>query len=211
MIGEKVALMKGIAQNKALPAVNGMPAMETTAQGQGIIAGIEGQFFATYSATMQADGSFYGECPNSGIVMTANGPATFRATGAGTPTAEGGFKFRGACYFQSSAEQLLREPPLPRLVSTVAIAGSLHSSPGSLPDESLVTERDGAVVERLVRVDRHSNLIADAHQEQASFRAIDRNLSNQLVERLRVDVLPHGANTGLTRLAFDQKLIHRFL
>ena len=106
MIGEKVALMKGIAQNKALPAVNGLPTMETTAQGQGTIAGLEGQFFATYSATMQPDGSFFGECPNSGIVMTANGPATFRATGAGTPTAEGGVKFRGACYFQSSAEQL---------------------------------------------------------------------------------------------------------
>ena len=31
--------------------------------------------FATYDATMRADGSFYGECPNSGVIMAADGVA----------------------------------------------------------------------------------------------------------------------------------------
>ena len=106
MIGEKVGFMKAVATNKALPAVNGMPTMETSALGQGTLVGQDVQFMATYSATMQADGSFYGECPNSGIVMSATGAATFRATGCGVPTAEGGFKFRGACYFQSADANL---------------------------------------------------------------------------------------------------------
>ena len=51
---------------------------------------------ATYLAQMQSDGSLYGECPNSGVVMTSDGAATFRATGCGQMAGDGGAKFRGA-------------------------------------------------------------------------------------------------------------------
>ena len=61
---------------------------------------------ASYVAKMQADGSLYGECPNAGVVMAADGVATFRATGAGSFTADGGTSFRGVAYFQSQAPSL---------------------------------------------------------------------------------------------------------
>ena len=47
---------------------------------------------------MQPDGSLYGECPNSGVVMTSDGVATFRATGCGQMSGDGGAKFRGAVF-----------------------------------------------------------------------------------------------------------------
>ena len=55
---------------------------------------------------MRADGSWQGECPNSGIVMAADGVATFRATGVGSPTEDGGFVFKGAVYFETAAASL---------------------------------------------------------------------------------------------------------
>jgi len=91
---------------KALPAVNGMPTAETMANVAGTLAGAEVQGMATYQATMRADGSWQGECPNSGIVMAADGVATFRATGVGSPTEDGGFVFKGAVYFETAAPSL---------------------------------------------------------------------------------------------------------
>jgi len=98
--------MAGASQMKALPAVNGMPAAETTATTAGTLAGVEVQSMATYQATMRADGSWQGECPNSGIVMAADGVATFSATGVGSPTEDGGFAFKGVVYFNASAPSL---------------------------------------------------------------------------------------------------------
>lgn len=49
----------------------------------------------------------YGECPNSGVFMTGEGIATFRATGAGAFTEDGGTKFRGAVYFSAAALSLV--------------------------------------------------------------------------------------------------------
>ena len=107
MLGEKVGSLSGPTSMKALPAVGGYPSFETVASGlSGTLAGAEVTSFATYSATMRADGSFYGECPNSGVVMAADGVATFRATGIGSPTADGGFSFRGVVYFDSAAPSL---------------------------------------------------------------------------------------------------------
>ncbi|HAQ24084.1 MAG TPA: hypothetical protein DCR10_11085 [Acidimicrobiaceae bacterium] len=107
MLGEKVGSISGPTAMKALPAVNGSPSFETTASGlTGTLAGAEVTSFATYSATLRSDGSFYGECPNSGVVMAADGAATFRATGIGSPTADGGFSFRGVVYFETSAPSL---------------------------------------------------------------------------------------------------------
>ena len=106
MLGEHVGSMAGASQMTALPAVNGMPAAETTATTAGTLAGVEVQSMATYQATMRADGSWQGECPNSGIVMAADGVATFSATGVGSPTEDGGFAFRGVVYFNASAPSL---------------------------------------------------------------------------------------------------------
>ncbi len=45
--------------------------------------------------------------PNSGLVMTSDGVATFHATGSGAMTEDGGSKFRGACYFETTAPSLM--------------------------------------------------------------------------------------------------------
>ena len=64
MRGEHIGSMAGASQMKALPAVNGMASAETTATTAGTLAGVEVQSLATYQATMRADGSWQGECPN---------------------------------------------------------------------------------------------------------------------------------------------------
>ena len=107
MLGEHLGTINGPTFMKSITAVNGMPTFETTASGlSGTLAGAEVTSFATYSATMRADGSFYGECPNAGVIMAPDGVATYRATGAGHPTPEGGFVFKGVVYFEAQAASL---------------------------------------------------------------------------------------------------------
>ena len=107
MLGEKVGTFTGTTTDKVMPAQGGLPSFETSAETSGKLAGAECQSMATYSAQMQPDGSLYGECPNSGVVMTSDGAATFRATGCGQMTGDGGAKFRGAVYFQTSSPSLM--------------------------------------------------------------------------------------------------------
>ena len=107
MLGEKVGTFTGTTTDKVMPAQGGLPSFETSAETSGKLAGAECQSMATYSAQMQPDGSLYGECPNSGVVMTSDGVATFRASGCGQMTGDGGAKFRGAVYFQTSAPSLM--------------------------------------------------------------------------------------------------------
>ena len=105
MLENKVGSLKASCINKALDAVNGMPTIETSANGQGTLAGNEVNTMATYSSVMRADGAFYGEC-NAGIVMAQDGVATFKATGIGKPTSDGGFSFKGSVYFETVAPSL---------------------------------------------------------------------------------------------------------
>ena len=104
MLGKHVGSMQGATEVKALPSGYGMPKLETSAEGEGTLLGHPVQFMATYQAEMQPDGSFFGECPNSGVILSQAGAATYRATGAGHPTEDGGSKFRGAVYFASHSE-----------------------------------------------------------------------------------------------------------
>ena len=106
MLGEKKGEMAGTTANKILPAENGSPKIETTAAGAGTLLGVEGMFQATYWARVNADGTVYGECPESGVCMTAEGIASFRANGAGAFTEDGGAKFRGTAYFSAAAPSL---------------------------------------------------------------------------------------------------------
>jgi len=92
---------------KALPATNGNPTFETTAAGMtGTLAGAEVQGFATYAAEMRPNGTLYGECPNAGVIMAADGVATFRATGVGRFMEDGSAVFKGVTYFETSAPSL---------------------------------------------------------------------------------------------------------
>ena len=90
MLGEKVGTFTGTTTDKALPAQGGFPVFETSAKSSGKLAGVDVQSMATYQATVQPDGSLYGECPNAGVVMASDRAATFRATSCGQMTADGG-------------------------------------------------------------------------------------------------------------------------
>ena len=107
MLGEKLGTISGPTTLKALPATNGNPTFETSAAGlSGTLAGAEVQSFATYAAEMRPNGTLYGECPNAGLVMAADGVATFRATGVGKFMEDGSAVFKGVVYFETSAPSL---------------------------------------------------------------------------------------------------------
>ena len=73
----------------------------------GTLAGVDiFKMMATYSAEMREDGTLYRECPNAGLVIAADGVATFTTTGIGTFTEDGGATFKGMVYFQTSAPSL---------------------------------------------------------------------------------------------------------
>ena len=108
MLGEKLGWIEGGTTIKTLPVEGSLPKFETTTEGSGTLAGVDVTNMATYSSEMRADGTLYGECPNQGVIMAQDGIATFRASGIGTFTAEGGASFRGVVYFQASAPSLAR-------------------------------------------------------------------------------------------------------
>ena len=107
---EKIGSIKAVATARALTANGTNPVFEVTATtGQWTLVGAQiVQMMATYEAEMGPDGILLGECPNSGIVIAADGVATFRATGTGTFTEDGGSTFKGVCYFQTSAPSLAK-------------------------------------------------------------------------------------------------------
>ena len=65
------------ATNKVLPTKGTLPKFEVAVQGSGTLAGVPVQTMSTYYSEMRADSSMCGELPNSGIVMAADGVATF--------------------------------------------------------------------------------------------------------------------------------------
>lgn len=107
MLGEKLGSMQASTTTKTLPVEGSLPKFETSMEGSGILAGVDVTSMATYYANMRADGTLYGECPNQGVIMAQDGVATFRASGVGVFTAEGGASFRGVAYFQTSAPSLV--------------------------------------------------------------------------------------------------------
>ena len=107
MLGEKLGQIIGPIKTTVLPANGPNPRFENSVEGSGTLAGVDVNCMATYSSEMQSDGSLYGECPNQGVIMTANGEvATFRATGVGKFNSEGGIDFGGVVYFRTSTTAL---------------------------------------------------------------------------------------------------------
>ena len=109
MLGEKLGEVQGATVTTVLPTHGSSPRFETKVEGGGTLLGESVKFLATYWSEVRADGSLYGECPNSGVFMTQDGEvATFIASGAGGFTSEGGAFFRGAVCFQTSGSKLAR-------------------------------------------------------------------------------------------------------
>ena len=107
MLGEKLGSMTANSVTKVLPSEGTLPKFEVTAQGSGTIAGVQVQFMGTYHTEMRADGSIYGECPNSALLMAADWVATLKASGVGRTEPDGSTKFRGIFYIETTAPSLM--------------------------------------------------------------------------------------------------------
>jgi hypothetical protein len=57
-------------------------------------------------------------------------------------------------------------------------------------------------VESLISLDGHFDLVSDSDEEEPPFRAVDSDLSNELIEGLWIELLSDGADTGFTCLSF---------
>lgn len=61
------------------------------------------------------------------------------------------------------------------------------------------------------RAKYHSNLVSDSNQEESSFGAVNGNLSDQLIEALRVELLSNGTDSCLSGLSLLQSLVQLLL
>jgi hypothetical protein len=84
----------------------GLPAMETSISGGGKLLGHDVMAQATFTAEMQPDGSWLGECPNTGVIFCSEGVAKYRCNGIGNMKADGGAEFRGGASFETTSEGL---------------------------------------------------------------------------------------------------------
>ena len=66
---------------------------------------------------------------------------------------------------------------------------------------------DRALVEGLVGLDRHLDLISHAHKEEAALGGVDSDLSDQLVEALGEEFFAEGADAGLSSLGALERSI----
>lgn len=68
-----------------------------------------------------------------------------------------------------------------------------------------------ALVQCLVCLNRHFDLIANSYQQESTFSAIYSRLPDQFIERLRVQLFTNRANTCFTSLSFLEFLVQFIL
>jgi hypothetical protein len=107
MLGKNTGSMTFKETNNPIDAGKfGLPAMETSITGGGKLLGHDVMAQATFTAEMQPDGSWLGECPNTGVIFSAEGVAKYRCNGIGNMKADGGVEFRGGASFETTSEAL---------------------------------------------------------------------------------------------------------
>ena len=77
--------------------------MEVSQQGTGKLLGSEISDAVTYWTTMRPNGTVYGEGQQA--FMSSDGSATWKGSGVGKPTGQGGWKYAYAGAFQTVASQ----------------------------------------------------------------------------------------------------------
>ncbi len=106
MIGDKIGEERGkITGQRALPT-DGPPTVETSFEASGNLHGVGHKTIATYAGVMRPDGNLYGE--GQGVVMTADGGATWKGTGIGKFGPDGSISYRGVIYYQTTSPSLQR-------------------------------------------------------------------------------------------------------
>ena len=106
MLGDKVGSMTLQEISKPIDSGKyGLPAMETHNKGAGTLLGHDVHAQAAFTAHMRPDGSWMGHA-HAGVVMCADGVATFKCDGVGNMTEDGGVSFRGGAIFETTSEAL---------------------------------------------------------------------------------------------------------
>jgi len=83
------------------------PKVEVTFEGGGKLLGTDGMEIGTYTSTIRADGTIYGE--GQGVFMTAQGDSvTWKGAGVGTFKERGAVSYRGAVYYYTASSKMSR-------------------------------------------------------------------------------------------------------
>ena len=106
MIGDKIGEETGKVTGQRALSTDGPPTVETSFQAAGSLFGVSHTTIATYTGVIRPDGNLYGE--GQGVVMTADGGATWKGTGIGKFGPDGSVSYRGVIYYQTSSPSLQR-------------------------------------------------------------------------------------------------------
>ena len=97
MLGDKVGSMTLQETSKPMDSGKyGLPAMETHNKGTGTLLGHDVHAQVAFTAQMRPDGFWLGHA-HAGVVMCADGIATFKCDGVG------GISFRGGAIFETTS------------------------------------------------------------------------------------------------------------
>jgi hypothetical protein len=106
MLGEQLGESKGKRIVRRVLSSDPLT-MEVTFEDSGTMLGIATSGFGTYTATVRADGSIYGEA-NGAFVSSEGDAVTWKATGLGKLMPGGAVSYRGMLYYRTTAEKFLR-------------------------------------------------------------------------------------------------------
>jgi hypothetical protein len=105
MLGELIA--QGSGKRTARRILSTEPVtVEVSFEGSGQVLGVDAAEIGTYVSTIRSDGSIYGE--GEGVLMTAEGPLTWKGAGVGTFGERGAIRYRGAIYYHSASPKFSR-------------------------------------------------------------------------------------------------------
>jgi hypothetical protein len=108
MLGEQIGEERGkITGRRVLPSDGSGPEVEVSFEASGTVLGTDVTDLGTYLSVVQPNGALYGE--GQGVIMTPQGDLIqWTGAGRGRFTEQGGISFRGAVYYQTSAEKFAR-------------------------------------------------------------------------------------------------------
>jgi hypothetical protein len=108
MLGEQIGEERGQILVRRVLSTEGAPQVEVSFEAQGQLVGISHTDIGTYTSRVNPDGTIYGE--GSGIVRSSDNSeiASWRGSGVGRFTPDGGVSYRGAIYYQSQTPGFAR-------------------------------------------------------------------------------------------------------
>ena len=106
MLGEKISETTGKRIVRRVVS-DDPPRVEVSFEDSGKTLGVNTNGFGTYTSTIRPDGTIYGE--GQGLLMTQDGEGvTWKGSGVGKFTANGGVSYRGMLFFRTTSEKLAR-------------------------------------------------------------------------------------------------------